>query len=84
MCGLGITHILNLSNFQGAAFLYTTSVYPGYQGLGTLYFDEPGVALVHICSKPTYQPDQVNGVTIYNITAGQVLITWSDKCVNSR
>lgn len=69
---------------EGAYLAYTRPVKPGYTEFARLGFNEPGIALVHICSKPSYEPDQVNNVAIFNITAGQVLITWSDKCVNSR
>lgn len=69
---------------EGASLAYNRPVKPGYMEFGKLGLNEPGVALIHICSKPSYEPDQVNGVAISNITAGQVLITWSDKCVNSR
>ena len=45
---------------------------------------QPGVILTHICAKSTFPADQVTGLKIHNMTIGQILITWSDNCVNSK
>ncbi|XP_045189835.2 alpha-L-iduronidase-like [Mercenaria mercenaria] len=73
-----------MRGIEGAKALFNITVETGYQYLGKFFLQEPAVLLVHVCSKPSYQPDQPNNVNVYNITAGQVLITWSDNCVNSR
>ncbi|XP_030213787.1 alpha-L-iduronidase isoform X1 [Gadus morhua] len=44
----------------------------------------PSVLLVHVCAKPRAVPDQVNGLRFIKITKGQVLIVWSDHCVDSK
>uniref|UniRef100_A0A3Q0SML2 Alpha-L-iduronidase n=1 Tax=Amphilophus citrinellus TaxID=61819 RepID=A0A3Q0SML2_AMPCI len=44
----------------------------------------PSVLLIHVCARPKSVPDQVNGLRFIGITKGQVLIIWSDHCVNSR
>lgn len=44
----------------------------------------PSVLLVHICARPKAEPDQVNGLRFIRITKGQVLIVWSDHCVDSK
>lgn len=44
----------------------------------------PSVLLIHVCAQPKPAPDQVNGLRFIGITAGQVLIIWSDHCVNSK
>uniref|UniRef100_A0A1A8FMN6 Iduronidase, alpha-L n=2 Tax=Nothobranchius korthausae TaxID=1143690 RepID=A0A1A8FMN6_9TELE len=44
----------------------------------------PSILLVHICAQPRAGPDQVNGVRFTGITEGQVLILWSDHCVESK
>uniref|UniRef100_A0A1A8LU88 Iduronidase, alpha-L n=1 Tax=Nothobranchius pienaari TaxID=704102 RepID=A0A1A8LU88_9TELE len=44
----------------------------------------PSILLVHICAQPRAGPDQVNGVRFTGITEGQVLILWSDHCVDSK
>lgn len=44
----------------------------------------PSVLLIHVCAQPKPAPDQVNGLRFVGITAGQVLIVWSDHCVNSK
>ncbi|CAL8250420.1 unnamed protein product [Boreogadus saida] len=44
----------------------------------------PSVLLVHMCAKPRAVPDQVNGLRFIKITKGQVLIVWSDHCVDSK
>ncbi|KAL4231720.1 hypothetical protein ACF0H5_009296 [Mactra antiquata] len=69
---------------EGAKILYRGAVNTGFQYIGRFYMEEPSVLLVHVCSKPVYQPDQPNNVNVYNITSGQILITWSDSCLNSR
>ncbi|MEQ2241012.1 hypothetical protein ILYODFUR_021042, partial [Ilyodon furcidens] len=43
----------------------------------------PSVLLVHVCAQPEAVPDQVNGLRFIRITKGQVLIIWSDHCVDS-
>ncbi|XP_022342575.2 alpha-L-iduronidase-like isoform X3 [Crassostrea virginica] len=45
---------------------------------------QPGVILIHVCAKSKLPPDQVTEVTVHNITVGQVLLTWSDSCVNTK
>uniref|UniRef100_A0A8C6ULE9 Alpha-L-iduronidase n=1 Tax=Neogobius melanostomus TaxID=47308 RepID=A0A8C6ULE9_9GOBI len=40
----------------------------------------PSVLLIHVCAQPKPAPDQVNGLRFIGITAGQVLIIWSDHC----
>ncbi|KAM3867981.1 alpha-L-iduronidase [Diretmus argenteus] len=44
----------------------------------------PSVLLIHVCSQPKATPDQVNGLRFIRITKGQVLIVWSDHCVDSK
>ncbi|XP_037338786.1 alpha-L-iduronidase isoform X1 [Pungitius pungitius] len=44
----------------------------------------PSVLLVHVCAQPKAGPDQVNGLHFIKITKGQVLIVWSDHCLNSK
>ncbi|XP_028313276.1 alpha-L-iduronidase [Gouania willdenowi] len=44
----------------------------------------PSVFLVHVCDRPEAEPNQVNGLFFIKITNGQVLIVWSDHCVNSK
>ncbi|CAL8346343.1 unnamed protein product [Lota lota] len=44
----------------------------------------PSFLLVHVCAKPRAVPEQVNGLRFIKITKGQVLIVWSDHCVNSK
>ncbi|XP_041370687.1 alpha-L-iduronidase-like isoform X2 [Gigantopelta aegis] len=66
---------------------YLVDFHPIKQGeilLQKLSLVEPAVTVVHICAKPKGRPDQVPEITIYNITTGQVLIRWSDKCVHSK
>ena len=48
----------------------------------------PGVVLHHICAKPTNEPGKPINFAAFNITNGQVLLTWSDseigtKCVQT-
>ncbi|XP_041855329.1 alpha-L-iduronidase isoform X2 [Melanotaenia boesemani] len=44
----------------------------------------PSILLIHVCAQPKAVPDQVNGLRFIKITKGQVLIVWSDKCIDSR
>ncbi|CAL1616364.1 unnamed protein product [Knipowitschia caucasica] len=44
----------------------------------------PSVLLIHVCARPKVAPDQVNGLRFIEISTGQVLIVWSDHCVNSK
>ncbi|XP_006805531.1 alpha-L-iduronidase-like [Neolamprologus brichardi] len=44
----------------------------------------PSVLLIHVCARPKAAPDQVNGLRFIRITKGQVLVIWSDHCVNSK
>ncbi|KAM4617057.1 alpha-L-iduronidase [Polymixia lowei] len=44
----------------------------------------PSVFLIHVCAQPKAVPDQVNGLRFIKITKGQVLIIWSDHCVDSK
>lgn len=44
----------------------------------------PSVLLIHVCAQPRAVPDQVNGLRFIRITTGQVLIVWSDHCVDSK
>ncbi|XP_034026964.1 alpha-L-iduronidase [Thalassophryne amazonica] len=44
----------------------------------------PSVLLVHVCSWSKGVPEQVNGLRFIRITRGQVLIVWSDHCVDSK
>ncbi|XP_067378044.1 alpha-L-iduronidase [Channa argus] len=44
----------------------------------------PSVLLIHVCAQPKAMPDQVNGLRFIRITKGQVLIVWSDHCVDSK
>lgn len=79
-----LEQMTEMRGIEGASALFNITVKTGYQYLGKFFLQEPAVLLVHACSRPAYQPDQPNNVNVYNITAGQVLITWSDGCVNSR
>lgn len=44
----------------------------------------PSVLLIHVCARPKPPPDQVNGLRFIGITTGQVMVIWSDHCVNSK
>lgn len=44
----------------------------------------PSVLLVHVCARPKAKPEQINGLRFIRITKGQVLIVWSDHCVDSK
>lgn len=44
----------------------------------------PSVLLIHVCAQPKTPPDQVNGLRFIRITKGQVLIIWSDHCVDTK
>ncbi|KAA8592734.1 hypothetical protein FQN60_018189 [Etheostoma spectabile] len=44
----------------------------------------PSVLLIHVCARPKAVPDQVNGLHFIRITKGQVLVVWSDHCINSK
>lgn len=44
----------------------------------------PSILLIHVCAQPKAVPDQVNGLRFIKITTGQVLIIWTDHCVNSK
>ncbi|KAM3610942.1 uncharacterized protein V6R79_010971 [Siganus canaliculatus] len=44
----------------------------------------PSVLLVHVCARPRTAPDQVSGLRFIWVTRGQVLVVWSDHCVDSR
>ncbi|XP_077571474.1 alpha-L-iduronidase [Stigmatopora nigra] len=44
----------------------------------------PSVLLIHLCARPKAVPNQVNGLRFIRITKGQVLIIWSDSCVDSK
>ncbi|KAJ8320288.1 hypothetical protein KUTeg_001875 [Tegillarca granosa] len=52
--------------------------------LNSLKLYPPSVTLIHICAKPLLPPEEVSRVMIYNITAGQILITWSDKLIKTK
>lgn len=44
----------------------------------------PSVLLIHVCARPKAGPDQVSTLRFIRITQGQVLVVWSDHCVNSK
>ncbi|XP_057688975.1 alpha-L-iduronidase isoform X2 [Corythoichthys intestinalis] len=44
----------------------------------------PSVLLIHVCARPKAAPNQVSGLRFIRITKGQVLIIWSDSCVDSK
>ncbi|XP_061673771.1 alpha-L-iduronidase isoform X2 [Syngnathoides biaculeatus] len=44
----------------------------------------PSVLLIHVCAQPKAAPNQVNGLRFLRITRGQVLVIWSDGCVDSK
>lgn len=44
----------------------------------------PSVLLIHVCAQPKAVPDQVNGLRFIRLTKAQVLIVWSDHCVDSK
>ncbi|XP_077378095.1 alpha-L-iduronidase isoform X1 [Festucalex cinctus] len=44
----------------------------------------PSVLLIHVCARPKSAPNQVNGLRFIRITKGQVLVIWSDSCVDSK
>lgn len=44
----------------------------------------PSVLLILVSAQPKSEPDQVSGLRFISITKGQVLIVWSDHCVNSK
>ncbi|KAL8591064.1 hypothetical protein ACOMHN_037297 [Nucella lapillus] len=45
---------------------------------------EPHVLLFHLCHKSLSPPEQVTGLRIVNITAGQILILWSDATIHTK
>ncbi|XP_033763065.1 alpha-L-iduronidase-like [Pecten maximus] len=45
---------------------------------------QPSVKVLHICAKPRESPGQVTSVILYNITSGQVLISWADTHVTTK
>ncbi|OWF39847.1 Alpha-L-iduronidase [Mizuhopecten yessoensis] len=45
---------------------------------------QPSVKVLHFCTKPRDPPGQVTSVLFYNVTAGQVLIGWSDIHVTTK
>lgn len=44
----------------------------------------PSVLLIHVCARPKAVPGQVNGLRFIRITKGQVLIAWSDHCIDCK
>ncbi|KAF7657526.1 hypothetical protein LDENG_00025810, partial [Lucifuga dentata] len=44
----------------------------------------PSILLLHVCSRPAAEPDQVTGLRFIGITKGQVLLVWSDHCIGSK
>ncbi|KAM9858790.1 alpha-L-iduronidase [Aulostomus maculatus] len=44
----------------------------------------PSVLLLHVCARPRTAPDQVNGLRFIGVTRGQVLVVWSDHCLDSK
>ncbi|XP_076003594.1 alpha-L-iduronidase [Genypterus blacodes] len=44
----------------------------------------PSVLLIHVCARPKSVPEQVNGLRFVRVTKGQVLVVWSDHCVDTK
>ncbi|CAG12584.1 unnamed protein product [Tetraodon nigroviridis] len=44
----------------------------------------PSLLLVHVCARPRAVPGQVGGLRFLRIAKGQVLIIWSDHCLDSK
>lgn len=68
--------------------LMTVPAKPGYISVPDLAVHEPDVHLLHLCEKSPLPPEQVTDVRLINITAGQVLVRWSDvniktKCIKT-
>uniref|UniRef100_A0A0B7B7Z3 Fibronectin type-III domain-containing protein n=1 Tax=Arion vulgaris TaxID=1028688 RepID=A0A0B7B7Z3_9EUPU len=45
---------------------------------------DPHVVVMHLCAEPETAPEKVTGVRFINVTAGQVLVVWSDRNINSK
>ncbi|KAG9261607.1 alpha-L-iduronidase [Astyanax mexicanus] len=50
----------------------------------TVKLPVPSILLIHVCSRATLTPGQVNGVRFVSITRGQVLIVWRDHCIGTK
>ncbi|RUS90161.1 hypothetical protein EGW08_002040 [Elysia chlorotica] len=44
----------------------------------------PGIYIFHLCAKPPVAPEKVVNVRVINITAGQVLVVWSDERIHTK
>ncbi|KAK7496613.1 hypothetical protein BaRGS_00012265 [Batillaria attramentaria] len=57
---------------------------PGYISVPPVEMHEPDVHLFHLCEKSSLAPEQVTDVRMINITAGQLLIRWSDANIRTK
>ncbi|KAL3863772.1 hypothetical protein ACJMK2_005507 [Sinanodonta woodiana] len=79
-----LPQLQEMRNNEGPVRVAMYKIKPGVFRLPNVEILQPGIVMLHVCDKPKYEPDQVNDVSAINITSGQILITWSDHCVNSR
>ncbi|CAC5399771.1 IDUA [Mytilus coruscus] len=80
-----VSHFTSMRQAEGPTRFLNAS-FIDFNNPHTLKFDirTPEVILLHFCANGVQQPDQVTNLAIYNVTAGKVLITWSDSCVNTK
>ncbi|XP_059165895.1 alpha-L-iduronidase-like isoform X2 [Physella acuta] len=45
---------------------------------------EPHVILFHVCAQPLSPPEKVTGVRFINVTAGQVMVVWTDANIQTK
>ncbi|GFS09916.1 alpha-L-iduronidase [Elysia marginata] len=46
--------------------------------------EDPYIAIMHVCARPPVGPEKVVGVRLLNITAGQVMVVWSDENIRTK
>lgn len=49
-----------------------------------VWLEDPYVMFIHICAQPAMPPEKVVGLRLLNITAGQVMIVWSDENIRTK
>ncbi|BFZ22574.1 hypothetical protein BsWGS_25613 [Bradybaena similaris] len=45
---------------------------------------DPHIVVMHLCAEPDSPPEKVTGLRFINVTAGQVLIVWSDSNIHTK
>ncbi|CAG5128692.1 unnamed protein product [Candidula unifasciata] len=45
---------------------------------------DPHVIVMHLCAEPEIPPEKVTGLRFINVTAGQVMIVWSDSNIHTK